>query len=498
MEGSPSAFDSFYEAVRYIFSTYVNSAPHRPPGLDRDVRQPWHTRQLLDGLCAPDRLLRTIKVTGSKGKGSTARIIAGLLQVHGYRVGLFSSPHLVDFTERIRVDGRAIGESEFMEILADIRPLADRLAANFAPHEYFGPVGLVAVVACIYFARRATDVNVVELGRGARHDDVNQVAGEWAVLTPVLREHAEQLGPDIRSIIDNKAGVMDDGMRGVILGRQSPEALAQLLREAERLALPVRRLGGGSAGRAEECFDGRRGGRAEERLDEQFGVEGVTAAVDGVRFSLWTGRRVYGAQHLSLQGRHQADNAAVAVAAAEAFHGAPLDPEAVRRHLGRLAFPGRCQVIQGNPAVLIDGAINRESANYVSEFIGTLGVQSVISVIAVPADKDYVGVLEVMAAVSEQIIVTCASNPHLEFPADALEVATRMLPSETAADLEEAVGKAKRRLGAARGLIAVVGTQSLVADALRYYGVDTRDMAEVIQPVCIAGSVTAPRNAGTV
>ena len=191
MEGSSSAFDSFYEAVRYIFSTYVKSAPHRPPGLDRDVRQPWHTRQLLDGLGAPDRLLRTIKVTGSKGKGSTARMIAGLLQVHGYRVGLFSSPHLVDFTERIRVDGKAISEPEFMEILAAVRPLADRLAADFAPREYFGPVGLVAVVACLYFARRSTDVNVFELGRGARYDDVNQMAGEWAVLTPVLWEHPE-------------------------------------------------------------------------------------------------------------------------------------------------------------------------------------------------------------------------------------------------------------------------------------------------------------------
>ncbi len=491
MEGSPSAFDSFYEAVRYIFSTYVKSAPHRPPGLDRDVRQPWHTRQLLDSLGAPDRLARTIKVTGSKGKGSTARIIAGLLQMHGYRVGFFSSPHLVDFTERIRVDGRAIGESEFMEILADIRPLADRIAANFAPHGYFGPVGLVAVVACIYFARRATDVNVVELGRGARYDDVNQLAGEWAVLTPVLREHAEQLGPDLRSIIDNKAGVMDAGMHGVILGRQSPEAVAQLLREAGRLALPVLRLGGESAERA-MGVDGQCARQLAGRLDGQFGVEGVTAAADGVRFSLWTGQQVYGAQHLSLRGRHQADNAAVAVAAAEAFHGAPLDPEAVRRHLGRLAFPGRCQVIPGNPTVLIDGAINRESAHYVSEFIGTLEAQSVISVIAVPADKDYVGVLEVMAGVSERIIVTCASNPHLEFPANALEVAERMLPSEAAADLAEAVGVAKRRLGSAGGLIAIVGTQSLVADALRYYGIDTRDMAEVV-PL-----VTARPNACTV
>ncbi len=457
----PWMFENFHEAVRYIFSTYVKAKPYRFAGLDRDVRQPWHTRELLDLLGAPDRRLRTIKVTGSKGKGSTARMIAGLLQMHGYRVGLFSSPHLVDFTERIRVNGAAIGEADFMEILAGIRPVVDSLESTFAPHEYLGPVGLVAAVACIYFARLSTDVNVFELGRGARYDDVNRVAGEWAVLTPVLWEHPEQLGPDFLSIVDNKAGVMDAGMRKVIIGRQSQDALRRLRQEAADLRLPVACLG------------------------EQFGVSDVGASEDGVRFRLWTADEDYGVQTLSLLGRHQADNAAVAVAAAEAFHGAPLDSGVVGAHFRRLEFPGRCQVLRGDPDVLIDGAINRASARYVREFIAAFGARSVVSVIAVPADKDYVGVLDELACVSDRVIITHAANPHLKFPAAALDIASSRLPSEFAPNLAQAIRLAEERL-VPHGLIAIVGTQSLVADALVHYGIDTRDMAEVVQSARVA------------
>jgi len=446
-------FQDFREAVKYMFESYVASKPHRPVGLDRDTRQPWHTRQLLDRMGAPDMRMRNIKVTGSKGKGSTARLIAGLLQTRGLRVGLFTSPHMIDYTERIRVSGVAIEEQDFMRLLSACAPDIDAMRQNFEPHEYFGPVGLIAVVASLYFAEQGTDVNVFELGRGARYDDVNAVWGELAVVTPIHMEHAEQLGPELEDIASSKAGVITSGVRHVVVGEQTPGALAVLRQEAERRGVDMDVYG------------------------DAYGVSDVEVGGTGTCMTVRTPQARYRHLCISLLGRHQADNLATALTVVERFCGTLENVPELRAYLARLSFPGRCQLLAGRPAVLIDACINREGAAHVREVIAQLGRQPVVAVVGVPSDKDYDGVFEALAPVCSSYVVTTARNPHLRFALDAAARASVWQPTSACESLEQALCIATKRAGE-DGLVLVAGTQSLIGEALAYYRVPTRHQDE--------------------
>jgi len=446
-------FVSFREAVGYLFTTYSSSKSYRFAQYDQYTRTPWHTRELLDRIGSPDRQIPNLLVTGSKGKGSTSRLLASLLQSQGLRVGLFTSPHLIDFTERIRVSGCAIDEDDFVRILDAIRPVADELAERFALHEYFGPVGLTAVVAALYFAEQHTDVNVLELGRGARFDDVNQLAGSLAVITPVQWEHADCLGPHLSDIAWHKAGVMRAGMKAVLAGRQTAAVRAVFPPEATPLSLPL------------------------DVFDREFTVSDVEVSASGTKCTVTTPFARYQDLQLGLLGRNQADNAALAIAAAERYLGGALQVQGVREALMGLQIPGRCQLLnlsEAKPKVLIDGAINADSAGYLAEIIDRLGVQRVISVIGVPSEKDYEGVLATLAPRSQSVIMTVAQNPHLQFPVDAAAKASVWCPASTAHSADEAIAQALALAGDAEGLVVIAGTQSLVAEALAYFHIPTR------------------------
>ncbi len=445
-------FPSFYDAVSYVFSSYSKSKPYRQKGLDKDTRNPAHTRMLLDALQAPDRDQTNIKVTGSKGKGSTARLLAGFLQSQGLKVGLFTSPHLIDFTERIRVNGMAISESDFMRLLSYVKPHLDAIQSAFKPHEYFGPVGVTAVVSSLYFKEQTTDVNVIELGRGARYDDVNVMSGQLAVITPIHLEHADYLGPTLKDIAYNKAGIITPGLKGVIIGAQSLEVAAILREEAERCKVPLFALG--------DDFS---------VLDTRVTKNSTLCTID----SLYSR---YDDLLLGMIGRHQADNAAVALATIEALTRKALDHRAAYKSAASMKWIGRGYLLNRKPLVLIDGAINRESASYLVEQIRSIGSSKAISVVGVPEDKDYGGMYEVLSEVVDEFIVTVASNPHLKFPSDGREKASTWRPSLKAESLQEAVELAESLLPE-DGLLIIAGTQSLVADAVRYYALETRDLS---------------------
>ncbi|MCI0182483.1 UDP-N-acetylmuramoyl-L-alanyl-D-glutamate--2,6-diaminopimelate ligase [Acidibacillus sp. S0AB] len=450
-KGLHIVFTRFYDAVSYVFSSYSRSKPYRVDGLDRDTRNPQHTRLLLDAVGSPDRVQRNIKVTGSKGKGSTSRMIAQLLEEQGYRVGLFTSPHLIDFTERIRIDRKAIPEADFMRLLSDIEEPIERMLQHMQPHEYFGPVGLTAVVAMLYFAECHTDVNVIELGRGARYDDVNMVQGEFAVVTPIMYEHPEQLGPLLDDIAHNKAGIITPELSGVVIGRQVNIADSILRTESSRNGVPLQALG------------------------SDMDVVHVQTTGYATIFDVHTKHEEYKDVQVPLLGRHQADNAAVAITVVEWFVGGALDVQNVKNALMQVAIPGRCQMLDSTPKVLIDGAINRESAEYVREVLHTLRYSRLHLIVAVPQDKDYQGVLHVLAPLCQELWITTVHNPHLAFPKDAREIGSLFVTTHEVQHVKEAIEQASKTVGS-DGLVAIVGTQSLVGEALMYFGVNTRDL----------------------
>ncbi|KUO95711.1 bifunctional folylpolyglutamate synthase/dihydrofolate synthase [Ferroacidibacillus organovorans] len=447
-------FSSFHDSVAYLYQSYNDAKKKHYFGYDRETRTPHYTRILLDSIGAPDQNIKTIKITGSKGKGTTSRFTARLLQSQGKRVGLFTSPHMVDFTERIRIDGKAISEDEFMAILSDLVPEIERIRRELPDRAYIGPVGILAAVAARYFALNDTDVNVFELGRGARHDDVNQVRGDLAILTPIRLEHKEQLGPTLHDVAWEKAGIIKDGVRWVVTAGQTLEVAALLSQEATAQGVPLYMCG------------------------TDFYTETLTSSIEGSRVRYVTRHGSSSDFELAMPGEHAVENAAVARFAVELFLEDGMRNESWRDAMREVQVPGRAQWLpgtpDGRPAVLLDGTIHRDSAREIVRLAKLAEAPRVGVILAVPRDKDYKGVIEAFAEIASFFVITRAANPHLEFPADASAHAQKYRTTFECANLAESVRAACQSLGP-QDLLIVAGTQSLVGDALQFFAIQTRD-----------------------
>jgi len=484
------------EAEDMIYRSYLRAAPALPLAGDNIVRRPDLTRRLLDGIGAPDRGRRFVLVTGSKGKGSTSRLISSLLGHLGYKVGLFTSPHLVDYRERIRIDGRAIGASDFVRLANRVEPAWETIERGLGASEYQGPVGVSLAIAVAWFAERDTDINVIECGRGGRYDDTNVLANEWAVITPILEEHVRELGPGIGDIVRHKLGIVKAPGTRVYFGMQRDDVRARI--EAELEAARAEMIGaeerpGNTSPRihgVERCADdfeeGRgKGGHAKFTgtafAGESFAAERITLSPDGTSFDVRTDRARYRNLSLPLLGAFQAENAAVAVKLCEEIAGAALDPATVSACFAGLQWPGRCEIVSREPLTIVDGAIHRDSAAYLVRVVRALGLGEqarIAAVVGVPRDKDYAGVIEALAGVASRILVTRPDVSHLAFPEDALEVASRYCPEGSAAYPLLADALDALRAGPPPDCVLIVGTQTLIGNAKRLYGQGLEDIGK--------------------
>jgi dihydrofolate synthase / folylpolyglutamate synthase len=436
--------DSLRSAEDFIFASYMQARPVLS-GPDERTRRPELTAQLLATLGHPERGLPCLLVAGSKGKGSTAAFAAGLLGSGGRRVGLFTSPHLLDIRERIRVDGRAIPPADFVELARTLRSAAEPLAASLPEGAYLSPVGLLLCVALLHFRARGVGFAVVEAGRGARFDDTRLVEHPVAAISPVMPEHRRELGPGLARIAWHKAGAI--GPDGTAVSASQRPAVLDVLRK-EAIAQGSRLLMVGRDVRIRRHRDGR-----------------VDVATE---------RRHYGDLRPSLRGPHQAENLALALAATEALWPglAELPLTSVQKAAARLRWPGRCETLQEHPLVLLDGAVNAAIARAFLAAARPISRPPIVAIAGAPADKDYAGLFRTLAPHVRRLYVTRASNPHLSFPPDAANVAARYAQSVTESpDLAAAVSAALAEVGP-DGTVWVVGTQSLVADALRLWGRD--------------------------
>lgn len=445
------------DVERWIYSSYMAARSHIKETLDEKVRRPQFTRRILDRLGSPDRPGFNVTVTGSKGKGSTSVMLAEILRAHGWKVGLFTSPHLVRFTERIRSNGEEIPAEAFVRIGNEVKKAADPVIENLAPDEYIGPVGLATVIAALYFREQQTDVNIWECGRGALYDDVNQVTHEAAVITPVLEEHLPYLGPGLADVVKHKLGVVTPAVRQVFIGRQDE----RVNREIQQLT---------------NCWQRRE----TVQLGRDVHVSNVNFGLEGTQFSVQTPHRFYERLNLSLLGTFQSDNAALALVTAEQIiqklnggicriKHAPLDESAVRTALKGVKWPGRLELLSTEPTILVDGAIHRRSAGHVAETLSRLNSNKGTLVIGIPKDKDYRGVLEVLAPLAHRVIVTSANRDYLKFPVDALSVAKSFCSRvEFKEKAVEAFQTGLDQLLPDEWM-AIVGTQSLVGVAQKFF-----------------------------
>lgn len=441
-------FKTAKEVEQFIYSSYVNHYKDIPGGEDVHVRNPRIARDLLDRMGALDRKQKNIMITGSKGKGSLSVLVAKILQGHGYKIGLFTSPHLRDYRERIRIDGQAIPEADLIRIADQLQPHYDEIEAGLPRHKYVGPVGATAVMAMSWFHENKTDFNVVECGRGARYDDVNQIEGFTGGINKVFLEHVGPLGHNIDSVAHHKAGLIKKGMDAVYTAEQSKYPDRVLRYEARKFELPL------------------------YHYNTDFSAYDVRLTNEGTCFSVKGRLGDYRELKLSLLGRHQAENAALAIALCEGVLGRELDNEVLERVLPEIHWPGRMEILEKGPLVVLDGCISKESMRQVQEVVNFLEFKEIVTVLAIPEDKDYMGVLDMAREYKGKIIMTHADNDYLKFSPRQVEKARSIYPVEFRESVPEAMELAKS-LARNDSLVLLLGTQSFIKDVKAWYGQDT-------------------------
>ena len=353
---------------------------------------------LLELLGDPQRSYRSIHLTGTNGKTSTARMIDELIRGAGLRTGRYTSPHLASITERIVIDGAPISAPAFVATYAEVAPYLDLVDRRFDIKLSFFEV--ITAMAYAAFADAPVDVAIVEVGLGGRWDATNQIDAEVAVVTPIGIDHAEFLGGTIERIAAEKAGIVKEGA-SLILATQPALAAEALLRRAAKVGATVAREG------------------------MEFAVLARQVALGGQLLTLQGLAGVYSDVFLPLFGAHQAQNAACALAAVEAFFGAgqttaPLAADSVRAAFAAVRSPGRLETVRAAPTVLVDAAHNPHGmAATVAALADGFDFRRLVAVVAVLAGKDARGMLELLEPAVDEIVVTQNASGR-SLSADAL------------------------------------------------------------------------------
>jgi dihydrofolate synthase / folylpolyglutamate synthase len=366
-------------------------------GSTRMVFELGRIEALLDSLGSPQRSYPAIHITGTNGKTSTARMIDALLRAHGLRTGRYTSPHLETVRERITIEAEPISEEKFVEVYEEVAPLAEYLdARSDEPLTYFDMTTAMAFAA---FADAPVDVAVVEVGLGGVDDSTNVLQAQTTVITPIGLDHTEWLGDTIEEIALAKAGIVHKGST-LICALQPEEAMRPILERCAEVGATLAREG------------------------SQFGLIHRELAVGGQVLSLQGLSGQYDEIFLPLHGLHQAQNAAVALAAVEAFLGAgaerALEPELVRAGFAEVTSPGRLERVRSSPPILLDAAHNPAGMQAtVAALSEEFAFRRLVVVMAALADKDVHGMLELLEPVADEIVVTRNTSPRA-MPAAAL------------------------------------------------------------------------------
>ncbi len=424
------------EAVRFIMGLLEREGRPRLAPEARLTR----IHRLLDRLGRPERDLPVVLVAGTKGKGSTAAMLDAILRAAGRRTGLYTKPHLVDYRERIRVNGAMIGSDELADLVAEARPHVEAGAAD--PEGVPTYFDVSVALALLSFRRRAVDLAILEVGLGGRLDATNAAAPLLSVITPISYDHMEVLGRTLAAIAREKGGIMRPG-RPVVVAPQPAEAQAALAAVAAERGAVLLAVG--------------------ERARWQ--IESMSPHGQSVRLAA---AMDYGTLDLPLVGRHQALNAATAVVTAEALASAgfPAPPEAVRRGLAGLRWPGRVEVLSERPTVIVDVAHNIASMQALRDTLVELWPgRRMVLVFAMVATHDHEGPAAVIAPLADLAIVTEPDHLH-PLPADRLAEALRhYVPRlEVLADRSAALDRALA-LARPEDVVCITGSFYLAGEA---------------------------------
>ena len=356
-----------------------------------------NTISLLSLLDNPQNYFQSIHIAGTNGKGSTSAVIASILQAAGFRTGLFTSPHLVSFTERIRVNNEEITEREVIELTEEIRSTIEGSGLNPTFFEFVTAMGF------LYFKRKNIDWAVVETGMGGRLDATNVLLPEASVITSIGYDHREFLGDTLSAIAEEKAGIIKNGVP-VITSAQEPSVMDVIKKKADEKESRLFVYG----------RDFSAAIKTEDANRSVFNYYGDSNLEDVV---------------ISLPGRHQVLNAALTLKTVEVIsqktlpHTSSLNPATIRAGLGNIKWHGRLEFVSKEPPILIDGAHNPSAAEILADSLKEIFLRAyrrIILIIGVMSDKDIRGIMAPLLPLAAEIILTASAYERAASP-DVLE-----------------------------------------------------------------------------
>ncbi|HEX2272832.1 MAG TPA: Mur ligase family protein [Acidimicrobiales bacterium] len=379
----------------------------RDPAPQAAARRLDRIRRLVELMGDPQAAYPVLHLTGTNGKGSTARMLTSLLVERGLSVGTYTSPHLQRVNERLAWNGEPISDDHLVDVIEGVAGLELLLAGR---PTYFE---ILTAAAFRWFADIAVDVAVVEVGLGGRWDATNVASGDVAVVTNVSLDHAETIGPDLADIAREKAGIVEPGAT-LVLGETDPS------------------LSG--------IFHAAGAGMVWER-DVEFGCAANRLAHEGRLVDLWTPGARYHDLYLPVHGSFQGENAAIALAAAEAFFGAPLAEEVVTDAMAAVRLPGRLEVVARNPLCLLDGAHNPAGARASSAAVAETfaGVAGRILVVGLLQGREPTEMLGALGASGARLVVACPPPSPRALPPEEVAAAAEGLG--VAADVADSVAE---------------------------------------------------------
>ncbi len=424
---------SYRDAIEFLYSfiDYERSGDWRYNDRDMNLDR---VRGLLSDLGDPHTRGTFIHIAGTNGKGSVAAMVAASLVRAGLSTGLYTSPHLLTFRERIRIDGRMIGHDDFISGVDRLRPLTKR-------HSGLTFFDVWTALAFDLFARKGTDIAVIEVGMGGRLDTTNVITPVVSVITPIALDHLGKLGDIPAEIAREKAGIIKPGVPVVSAPQEEAvvEVLEQIAREQDAPLVVVGR--DVSAG----------------IINDSIHYSGINWIVDNVR--------------VPIHGPMQRENAVTALAVLEsaALAGVAVTPDAAREGIATVSWPGRLHVVGESPEIMLDGACNTAAMAVVCEWCADRPVEGItIAVFSICRDKEVEAVMALLAECVDEVIATAVDNPRILTAGEIAERAPEGLDVTMEPDVSTAIDRATALAGP-EGRVIVTGSLYLVGEAVRRF-----------------------------
>lgn len=454
-------FRSYQTALAFLMDR-MNVERTTPGKVDPHAFKFERTEALMEALGNPHRAFRSIHVAGSKGKGSVCEMTAACLQANGYAVGLYTSPHLIDVRERIKINQRMISEDDFASCLSRVASVIPSLRKKWGEPTFFE---VITGAAFLYFADQAVDIAVVEVGLGGRLDSTNVITPEACAITEIQLEHTQLLGETLAEIAREKAGIIKPGVPVFTIATQHEDVMRVLRETALARSSPLFVVGG----------------------DIEFSSRFEAGRDTGphMKVVMTTPRITFEHVPVPLPGEHQAWNAGLVLALLDSLLQRGFDITVRDTSIGLARTPnhGRMEQINPRPKVIIDGAHNPESIAALMKAVGAHhNPENMVVVFGCAADKNVNGMLEKLALGADKIVFTkAAGTPRAMDPRELLRRYTELSgrSMQWASTLKDALNIAARAVVGRNDLICVTGSFYLAGEAKALFDEKNRSASSV-------------------